>query len=147
MCKGRRKEGKGQLNRFTTVNRFVVESIQCSLNRFNPEVGCISYKYLGSVRKHNTYHNLAVFEAPNLSQVSSSILVFILIWFPPTLAYKDHLAAIGVKIVTTVQEEFIITSKEIRFEVVAVPDFLFYEEFSILVSLGFVLIICNSNKK
>ena len=122
------------------------------MNRFNPEVGGVSYKYLGSVQKEINYHNLAVFDAPNLSQVSSSFLGFILIGFPPTLAYKAHLAAIGVKIFITVQEEFIFTSKEIRFEVVAVPDFFFCEEFStssnrsqryllILVSLGFVLII------
>ena len=72
----------------------------------------------------------AVFVTPNLSQVSLSFLGFILLGFPPTLAYKDHLAAIGVKILSMVQEEFIITSKEIRFEVVAVSGFLFCEEFS-----------------
>ena len=46
-----RKEGKGQLNRFTRLNQFMVESIQWSLNQFNPEVGGFSYKYLGSVQK------------------------------------------------------------------------------------------------
>ena len=123
VCKGRRKEGKGQLNRFTRLNRFTIESIQWSLNRFNPEVGGISYKYLGSVQKQKYYHNSAVFEAPNLSQVPSSFLGFFLLGFPPTLAYKDHLAAIGVKILSTIQGKFIITSKEIHFEVVVVPGF------------------------
>ena len=62
------------------------------------------------------------------------------------------------KILSTVQGEFIITSKEIHFEVVAVPG-LFSMKSSqldptdhkgillILVSLGFVLIACNSNEK
>ena len=115
------------MNRFNVpLNRF-----NLPLNRFNPEVGGISYKNLGSVQKHKYYHNSAVFDAPNLSQVPSSFLGFNLLGFPPTLAYKDHPTAIGVKILSTVQEEFIITSKEIRFEVVAVLGFLFCEEFSI----------------
>ena len=59
------------------------------------------------------------------------ILGFFLLGFPLTLAYKDYPIAIGVKILSTVEEEFIITSKEICFEVVAVLSFLFYEEFSI----------------
>ena len=111
------------------MNRFTVESIQRSLNRFNPEVGGISYKYLGSVQKHKIYHNSVVLDTPNFSQVPLSFLGFFLLGFPPTLAYRDHPAAIGVKILSTIQEEFIITSKEIRFEVVTVLDFLFYEEF------------------
>ena len=62
------------------------------------------------------------------------------------------------KILSTVQEEFIITSKEIRFEVVPVPDFFAVKSsrldptyhkgiLLIHVSLGFVLIVCNSNEK
>ena len=128
------------------------------LNRFNTEVGGFSYKYLGSVQKHNNYHNSAVFDAPNLSQVPSSFQGFILIGFPPILPYKDHPAAIGVKILSMVQEEYIITSKEIRFEVVPVPDFFSVKSsrldpidhkgiLLIHVSLGFVLIVCNSNEK
>ena len=78
--------------------------------------------------------------------------------FPPTLVYRDHLAAIGVKILSTVQGEFIITSKEIRFEVVAAPGFFSVKSsqlnptshkgiWLILVNLGFVLIVYNSNEK
>ena len=164
VCKGRRKEGKGQLNRFTRLNRFTimnqftVESIQSSFDRFNPKVGGISYKNLGSVQKHKFYQNSAIFDAPNHSQVPSIFLGFILLGFPPTLAYRDHLAAIGVRILSTVQEELIITSKEIRFEVVAVSGFFSVKSsrldptdhkgiLLILGSLGFVLIVCNSNKK
>ena len=104
VCKGRRKEGKGQMNRFNVP-----------LNRFNPEVGGISYKYLGSVEKQKFYHDSAILDAPYLFQVPLSFLGFILLGFPSTLAYRDHLAAIGVKILSTVQGEFIITSKEIQF--------------------------------
>ena len=85
------------------------------MNQFNPEVGGISYKCLGIVQKHRFYHNSAVLDAPNLFQVPLSFLGFFLLEFPPTLAYKNHLAAIGVKILSTVQGEFIITSKEIQF--------------------------------
>ena len=57
-----------------------------------------------------------------------------------------------------VQEEFIITSKEIHFEVVVVPGFFSVKSsrhdptdhkgiLYIPVSLGFVLIVCNSNEK
>ena len=84
--------------------------------------------------------------------------MFILIGFPPTLAHKDHPAAIGVKILSTEQEEFIITGKEIRFEFIAVPGFFSVKSsrldpidhkgiLLIHVSLGFVLILCNSNEK
>ena len=62
------------------------------------------------------------------------------------------------KILSTVQEEYIFTSKEIRFKVVADPDFLSVKSsrldptdhkgiLLIQVSLGFVLIVCNSNEK
>ena len=62
------------------------------------------------------------------------------------------------KILTTEQEEFVITRKEICFEVITVPGFLSIKSSQldptdhkgmllILVSLGFVLIICNSNEK
>ena len=62
------------------------------------------------------------------------------------------------KILSTVQGEFIITSKEIHFEVVAVPSFFSVKGsrldptdhkgiLLIPVSLGFVLIVCNSNEK
>ena len=62
------------------------------------------------------------------------------------------------KILSTVQEEFIITSKEIRFEAVPVQDFFSVKSsrldptdhkgiLLIHVSLGFVVIVCNSNKK
>ena len=40
---------------------------------------------------------------------------FFLLGFPPTLAYRNHLAVIGVKILSTVQGEFKITNKEIQF--------------------------------
>ena len=43
------------------------ESIQWSLNRFNPEVDGISYKYMGSVQKHKVYQISAALEVPNLS--------------------------------------------------------------------------------
>ena len=82
------------------------------------------------MQKHKFHHISAVFDALNLSQVPSSFLGFIVLGFQPTLVYKDHPIAIGLKIPSTVQEEFIITSKEIRFKVVAVLGFLFYEEFS-----------------
>ena len=61
-------------------------------------------------------------------------------------------------ILSTIQEEFIITSKEIRFEVVVVPG-LFSVKSSridpidhkgillILISLRFVLIVYNLNEK
>ena len=59
------------------------------------------------------------------------------------------------KILSTVQEEFIITSMEIRFEVVAVLGFFSVKSYrldsidhkGILIILGFVLIVCNSNEK
>ena len=62
------------------------------------------------------------------------------------------------KILSTVQEEFIITSKEIRFEVVQIPDFFSVKSsrldptnhkgmLLIHDSSGFVLIVCNSNEK
>ena len=62
------------------------------------------------------------------------------------------------KILSTVQEEFIITSKEIRFEVVPVPNFFSVKSsrldptdhkgiLLIYVSLGFIVIVCNTNKK
>ena len=62
------------------------------------------------------------------------------------------------KILSTVQEEFIITSNEIHFEAILVPDFFSMKSsrldptdhkgiLLIHVSLGFVLIVCNSNKK
>ena len=58
----------------------------------------------------------------------------------------------------TVQEEYTFTSKEIRFEIVPVPDFFSAKSSQldptdhkgillIHVSLGFVLIVCNSNEK
>ena len=61
-------------------------------------------------------------------------------------------------ILSTVQEEYIFTSKEIRFEVVAISGFFSVKSSQldpidhkgilfIHVSLGFVLIVCNSNKK
>ena len=64
--------------------------------------------------------------------------------------------ATGVKILSIVHEEFIITSKEIRFEAVTILGFLSVKSsrldptdhkgiLLILVSLGFVLIIYNSN--
>ena len=128
------------------------------MNRFKPEVGVISYKYLDSVQKLINYHNSTVFDALNLSQVPSSFLGFILIGFLPTLAYKDLFAAIGVKILSTVPEEFIIASNDIYFEIVVVPGFFSVKSsrldpidhkgvLLILVSLGFVLIVCNSNEK
>ena len=57
-----------------------------------------------------------------------------------------------------VQDEYIFTSKEIRFEVVPVSDFFSVKSsrldptdhkgiFLILISLGFVLIVCNQNEK
>ena len=110
------------------------------------------------MQKHKFYQISAILNAPNLSQVLLSFLGFFLLGFPPTLAYRDRLAAIGVKILSTVQEEFIITSKEIRFEVVAILG-LFSVKSSrldptnhksilrILVSLYFMLIVCNSNEK
>ena len=59
---------------------------------------------------------------------------------------------------STVQEEFIITIKEICFEVILVSDFFSVKSsrldptdhkgiLLIHVSLGFVLIVCNSNEK
>ena len=62
------------------------------------------------------------------------------------------------KIIGTVQEEFIITSKKIHFEVIAVPDFFSVKSsrlnpidhkdiLLILISLEFVLIVYNSNEK
>ena len=62
------------------------------------------------------------------------------------------------KILSTVQEELIITSKEIRFEAIAVSNFFSVKSSQldptdhrgillIHVSLGFVLIVFNSNKK
>ena len=62
------------------------------------------------------------------------------------------------KILCTVQEEYIFTSKEIHFEVVPVPDSFSVKStrldptdhkgiLLILISLGFVLIICNQNEK
>ena len=100
------------------------------------------------------YQISVVLDAPNLSQVPLSFLGFFLVGFPPTLAYKEHPAAIGVKILSTVQEEFIITGKDIRFEVVTVPGFFFVQSsrldpkdhkgiLLILGSLGFILIICK----
>ena len=93
------------------------------MNPFKLEVGGISYKYMGSLHKHKYYYNSTVFDAPNLSQVPSSFLGFFLLEFPPTLAYRDHFVTIRVKILSPIQGEFIITSKEIRFEVVVVPGF------------------------
>ena len=106
------------------------------------------------MQKHIKCRNSVVFDAPNLSQVSLSFLGFILLGFPPTLAYKDHPVAVGVKIFSTVREEFIIISKEIRIEVVVVSCFFSMKGsrldptdhkgiLLILVSLGFVLFICN----
>ena len=62
------------------------------------------------------------------------------------------------KILSTVQEEFIITSKEICFEAIPVLNFFSVKSFRldpidrkgillIHVSLGFVLIVCKSNEK
>ena len=62
------------------------------------------------------------------------------------------------KILSTVQEEFIIISKEIRFEVVIVPGFFSVKSsrldptdhkgiLLIHVSLGFIVIFCNTNEK
>ena len=62
------------------------------------------------------------------------------------------------KILITIKEEFIITRKEIRFEVVPVPNFFSVKSsrldptehkgiLLIYISLGFVLIVCNSNEK
>ena len=67
-------------------------------------------------------------------------------------------SAIGVKILSTVQEEYTFTSKEIRFEVVPIPDFFSVKSSRLdptdykgilptHASLGFVLIVCNSNEK
>ena len=74
------------------------------------------------------------------------------------LAYMDHLAAIGVKIPSTVQEEYLFTSKEICFEVVAFQVFFSVKSsrldptdhkciLLILVSLGFMLIVCNLSEE
>ena len=93
-----------------------------------------------------------------LIKVLLGFLGFFLLGFPPTLAYRDHPVAIGVKILSIVQREFKITSKKICFEVVAVPGFLSVKSsrfdptdykgiLLILDSLGFVLIVCNSNDK
>ena len=65
---------------------------------------------------------------------------------------------IGVKIHSTVQEEYTFTSKEICFEVIPVPNFFSVKSFRldptdhkgillIHISLGFVLLVCNSNEK
>ena len=70
---------------------------------------------LGNVQKKFFNDNSAVLEDPNLFQVPLSFLGFFLLGFPPTLAYRDHLAAIEVKILSMVQGEFTITSKEIQF--------------------------------
>ena len=62
------------------------------------------------------------------------------------------------KTFSTVQEEFIFISNEIRFEAVPVQDFFSVKSsrldptdhkgiLLIHVSLGFVLIVCNSNEK
>ena len=62
------------------------------------------------------------------------------------------------KILNTVQEEYTFTSKEIHFEVIPVPNFFSVKSsrldptdhkgiLLIHVSLGFVLIVCNSNEK
>ena len=62
------------------------------------------------------------------------------------------------EILSSVQEEFIIISKEIRFEAIPVPDFFSVKSsrldpidhkgiLLIHASLGFVLIVCNSNEK
>ena len=62
------------------------------------------------------------------------------------------------KILSTVQEEYTFKSKEIRFEVIPVPDFFSVKSsrldptdhkgiLLIHVSLGFVLIVCDSNEK
>ena len=85
---------------------------------------------MGSVQKHNNYHNSTVFDAPDLSQVPLSFLGFILLGFPPILVYKIILQPIGVKISSTVLEEYTFTNKEIHFEAIAVQGFLFREEFS-----------------
>ena len=62
------------------------------------------------------------------------------------------------KILSTVQEEYVFTSNEIRFEVIPVPDFFSTKSsrldttdhtgiLLIHVILGFLLIVCNSNEK
>ena len=71
---------------------------------------------------------------------------------------KDHPAAIEMKISSTTLEEYTFTSKEIRFEAVAVQGFLFMKSsrldptdhkglLLIYVSLGVLLIVCNPNDK
>ena len=56
------------------------------------------------MQKHKFYDFYAVLDTPNLSQVPLSFLGFFLLGFPPTLAYKDRPAAIGLKILSTIQE-------------------------------------------
>ena len=80
------------------------------MNLFKPEVGGISYQYLAAFRNISFIIIQQFLTPQNLSQVLSSLLGFFLLGFPPTLAYIDHLAAIEVKILSTVQGEFIITS-------------------------------------
>ena len=135
------------------MNRFNVP-----LNRFNAEVGGISCKYLGNLQKHKFYDNSTVLDALYLFQVPLSFIRLFLLGFPLTLAYKNHPAAIEVKVLSTVQEEYTFTSKKIRFEVIPVPDFFSVKSsrlhptdhkgiLLIHVSLGVLLIICNSNEK
>ena len=53
-----------------TMNRFTIKSIQpwidSIMNRFKPEIGGISYKYLGSIHKYKISHFSAVLYALNL---------------------------------------------------------------------------------
>ena len=110
------------------------------------------------MQKLKFYDNSVVFDALYLFQVLLSLLGFFLLGFPPTLAYKDHPTDIGVKIFSMVQGEFVITSKETSLEAVVVPGYCSLKSFRIdpidckgilliLISLGFVLIICISNEK
>ena len=157
VCKGRKKEGKEQLNRFIIESIYDIESIQCPLNRFNTRSVVFLINTWAACR-NILINTIQQFFTPRplpsplkLPRVHPTRL-------STNLSIQDHPAAIGVKISSTVLEECTFTSKEIRFEAVAVQGFLFVKSsrpdptdhkviLLIHVSLGFVLIVCNSNEK
>ena len=112
---------------------------------------------MGSVQKQNNNQFLAV-SGPKLllSPLKLPRSLPTRVSINPSI--QDHPVAIGLKISITVLEEYTFTSKEIHFEAVAVQGFLFVKSsrldptdlkgiLLIHVSLGVLLIVCNSNEK
>ena len=158
VCKGRRNEGKRQLNRFTKMNRFKVESIQWAIESIQ-SLGQLYFLLIrGQCAKTNYYSQFNSFWLPKPLPSPLKLPRVHPTRVSTNPSIQDHPAAIGVKISSMVLEEYTFTSKEICFEAVAVQSFLFGEEFSTWshrsqryitnhVSLGVLLIVCNSNEK